>query len=77
MLELFGKDWNCGLVGWGVSLWAGFEVPKAFPVSLCLSLYVVFVDQDVGSQLLLHNHAGLFAAMLPDMMIMVSSPLGM
>lgn len=78
MLDLFGKDWSCGLVGRGVSLWADFEVPKGFPVSLSVSLSMLCVcGQDVGSQLLIHNHAGLFAAMLPDMMIMDSTSLGM
>ena len=50
-----------------MSLGADFEVSKS------QSLNLMLVDQDVSSQLLLHSHASLPAAMLPAMTVMDSS----
>lgn len=58
LVELCGKDeevW-CGPIGGALSLEVGFDVSKAHAIP-SISLGILFISQDVNSQLLLLNHA--------------------
>ena len=70
-----GRIRRCALVGGGMLLGAGFEVSKPQAIPSFIFLYLVLMDQDVSSHLLLHHHAYLPAAMFP-VVIDTDSPSG-